>query len=408
MGIKVITEELALDSGAIEEKKIEAGKALDRLWSGNEDMTGWVRAPINVDRRELEFILNAADVIRHEAELFVVIGIGGSYLGAKAAIEALPKTESGTPVRFFGTNFCTDYYREVIAEIKSKKTILCVISKSGNTTEIKAAFDTLKPIMIEKYRSREEANKRIIAVTDETSGSLRKEATENGYSTLVIPKDIGGRYSALTPAGLLPMAVSGIDIREMLDGAKDMATSTEWDNHGTDYAIARHLMQKQGKTMEVIAMSHSRLGYLGEWIKQLYGESEGKNGQGLWPATLTYSTDLHSMGQYIQQGRQNFFETIISVDDPQYAITIPGGDLEGKTIEELNRAMVRGVISAHKSAGVPVAEIHIPKLDAYHYGQLLYFLETTCAVTAMLDGVNPFDQPGVEAYKAEMRKLLGI
>lgn len=408
MDIKVNIEGLALDAGAIEEKRTDASKALDRLWSGSEDMTGWVQAPINVNEQELEFILNAADVVKHEADLFVVVGIGGSYLGAKAAIEALPKTESGTPVRFFGTNFCTDYYREVIAEMKSKKPILCVISKSGNTTEIRAAFDTLKPVMEEKYGSREEAAKRILAVTDEKDGSLRKEADENGYTTMVIPKNIGGRYSALTPAGLLPMAVSGIDIRELLGGAKDMATSPDWDDHGTDYAIARHLMQKQGKTMEVIAMCHSRLGYLGEWIKQLYGESEGKNGQGLWPATLTYSTDLHSMGQYIQQGRQNFFETVVSVDDPQYTITIPEGTLEGKTIEELNRAMTRGVINAHRGAGIPVAEIHIPKLDPYYYGQLLYFLETTCAVTAMLDGVNPFDQPGVEAYKAEMRKLLGI
>ena len=408
MDIKVLTEGYALDKSAIEAKRDEAGKALDRLWSGSEDMTGWVQAPINVNDQELEFILNAADVVKSEANLFVVIGIGGSYLGAKAAIEALPKAESGTPVRFFGTNFCTDYYREVIAEIKDKKPILCVISKSGNTTEIKAAFDTLKPIMEEKYGSKEEANKRILAVTDEKDGALRKEAEANGYTTLVIPKDIGGRYSALTPAGLLPMAVSGIDIRELLRGARDMATSPDWDAGGTDYAIARHLLQKQGKTMEVIAMCHSRLGYLGEWIKQLYGESEGKEGQGLWPATLTFSTDLHSMGQYIQQGRQNFFETIVSVDDPQYTITIPGGDLKGKTIEELNRAMTGGVINAHKGAGIPVGEIHIPKLDPYHYGQLLYFLETTCAVTAMLDGVNPFNQPGVEAYKLEMRKLLGI
>ena len=408
MDIKVMTEGLGLDQNAVLEKREEASKALDRLWSGQEDMTGWVQAPLNVDKQELDYILNAADVVRHEADLFVVVGIGGSYLGAKAAIEALPKAEMGTHVRFFGTNFCTDYYREVMAEIKEKRPIICVVSKSGNTTEIRAAFDTLKPILEEKYKSKEAANKRIIAVTDETSGSLRKEAEENGYETFVIPKDIGGRYSALTPAGLLPMAVSGIDIRELLRGAKDMATSPAWDDDGTNYAICRHLLQKQGKTMEVIAMCHSRLGYLGEWIKQLYGESEGKNGQGLWPATLTFSTDLHSMGQYIQQGRQNFFETIVSVDDPEYTITVPEGSLKGKSILELNQAMIGGVINAHRGAGIPVAEIHIPKLDPYHYGQLLYFLETTCAVTAMLDGVNPFDQPGVEAYKSEMRKLLGL
>ena len=408
MNLTVKTEGLGLEREAIEAMRPEAGKALDRLWSGQEDMTGWVQTPINQSNEELEYILNVADVIKAEAELLVVVGIGGSYLGAKAAIEALPKVERGAHVRFFGTNFCTDYYRETIEEIKNKNTIICVISKSGNTTEIKAAFDTLKPLMEEKYGSRKAVNERIIAITDAEKGGLRAETERNGYTNLVIPSDIGGRYSVLTPAGLLPMAVSGIDIRALLDGARDMATSTAWDNDGMDYAICRHLMQEAGKCIEIIEMCHSRLGYLGEWIKQLYGESEGKNGQGLFPATLTFSTDLHSMGQYIQQGRQNFFETIMSVDDPEYTLTIPEGDLKGKTIDQLNKAMIEGVIKAHRSAGVPVAEIHIPKLDAYHYGQLLYYLETTCAITAMLGGVNPFDQPGVEAYKAEMRKILGL
>lgn len=408
MNLTVKTDGLDLDREKIIQMRPEASKALDRLWSGEEDMTGWVKAPINQSEEELEYILNIADIIKEEAELLVVIGIGGSYLGAKAAIEALPKVERGAQVRFFGTNFCTDYYRETIEEIKNKRTIVCVISKSGNTTEIKAAFDTIKPLMEMKYKTKEEANKRIIAITDAKNGGLRKETEENGYVNLIIPPDIGGRYSVFTPAGLLPMAVSGIDIRELLRGARDMATSTAWDNDGMDYAICRHLMEKDGRRIEAIEMCHSRLGYLGEWIKQLYGESEGKNGQGLWPATLTFSTDLHSMGQYIQEGRQNFFETIISVDDPEYTITIPQGDLEGKTIDELNKAMIEGVIKAHRGTGVPVAEIHLPKLDAYHYGQLLYFLETTCAITAMLGGVNPFDQPGVEAYKAEMRKILGI
>lgn len=408
MNLTVKTDGLDLDREKIIQMRPEASKALDRLWSGEEDMTGWVKAPINQSEEELEYILNIADIIKEEAELLVVIGIGGSYLGAKAAIEALPKVERGAQVRFFGTNFCTDYYRETIEEIKNKRTIVCVISKSGNTTEIKAAFDTIKPLMEMKYKTKEEANKRIIAITDAKNGGLRKETEENGYVNLIIPPDIGGRYSVFTPAGLLPMAVSGIDIRELLRGARDMATSTAWDNDGMDYAICRHLMEKDGRRIEAIEMCHSRLGYLGEWIKQLYGESEGKNGQGLWPATLTFSTDLHSMGQYIQEGRQNFFETIISVDDPEYTITIPQGDLEGKTIDELNKAMIEGVIKAHRGTGIPVAEIHLPKLDAYHYGQLLYFLETTCAITAMLGGVNPFDQPGVEAYKAEMRKILGI
>ena len=408
MNLNVNIEGLGLDKEKILQTRAEASKALDRLWSGQEDMTGWVQLPLQQDEQELEYLLNVADIIREEAELFVVVGIGGSYLGAKAAIEALPKVERGAEVKFFGINFCTDYYREIIEEIKNKRTILCVISKSGNTTEIKAAFETLKPIMEQKYKTKEEASKRIVAITDAEKGGLRKETDANGYTNFLIQDDIGGRYSVFTPAGLLPMAVSGIDVRELLRGAKDMAQSTAWDNDGMDYAICRHLMQQEGKCIEAIEMTHSRLGYLGEWIKQLYGESEGKNGQGLWPATLTFSTDLHSMGQLIQQGRQNFFETIISVDDPEYTITVPQGDLKGRTVDELNKAMIEGVIKAHRSVGVPVAEIHLPKLDAYHYGQLLYYLETTCAITAMLAGVNPFDQPGVEAYKAEMRKILGL
>ncbi|MDO4869081.1 MAG: glucose-6-phosphate isomerase [Bacillota bacterium] len=408
MDIKVKTDGLGIAVENILEMRPEAGRALDRLWSGSEPMTGWVQTPINQNKEELEYILNAADIVKDEAELFVVVGIGGSYLGAKAAIEALPKAERGAQVRFFGTNFCTDYYREVMAEIRDKRTILCVISKSGNTAEVSAAFETLKPLMIEKYGSEEEANKRIIVVTDPARGQLRAEAEEKGYATFDIPPNIGGRYSVLTPVGLLPMAVSGIDIRDVLDGAKAMAMSPVWDEGGTDYAISRHLMQMTGKHIEVIEMCHSRLGYLGEWMKQLYGESEGKNGQGLWPATLTLSTDLHSMGQMIQEGRQNFFETMITVDDPDYTVTVPAGHLAGRTIRELNEAMMDGVIRAHRNAGIPVVEIHMPQLTPHYYGQMLYFLETTCAVTAMLNGVDPFNQPGVEAYKAEMRKILGI
>jgi len=408
MDILVRTDRLGLDRERILAMRPEAGRALDRLWSGEEDMTGWVRTPLHRDEHELEYILNVADIIREEADLFVVIGIGGSYLGAKAAIEALPKDGRGTEVEFFGTDFCTDRYREILENVKRKNTILCVISKSGNTTEIKAAFDTLKPLMEQKYKGKKEAYKRIIAITDAENGGLRQEATENGYTSFMIPSDIGGRYSVLTPAGLLPMAVSGIDIRELLRGAGEMAASMDWDEDGTDYAVARYLLQNDGKCIEAIELCHSRLGHLGEWIKQLYGESEGKNGQGLWPATLTFSTDLHSMGQYIQQGRQNFFETIVSVDDPEYTLEIPEGSLQGKTVDALNKAMIEGVIHAHRGAGIPVAEIHLPRLNAYYYGQLLYYLETTCAITAMLSGVNPFDQPGVEAYKAEIRKILGI
>lgn len=406
MNIRINTDNTGIDADEIEALRPETGKALDRLWSGREAMTGWVQLPTGRYEEELEYILNLADAVKNEAELFVVIGIGGSYLGAKAAIEALPKYERGIPVKFLGNNLCTDYFWETVEEIKKKKTILCVISKSGSTMEVRTAFEIVKPLVAERYGSEEEAAKRIIAITDAEKGALREEATEKGYTTMTIADDIGGRYSVLTPAGLLPMAVCGIDIRALLEGAAEMAGSPEWDTDLADYAICRYLLQQKGKEVEFIELCHSRLGYLGEWIKQLYGESEGKEGGGLLPTTLTFSTDLHSMGQYLQQGRQIFMETLLVVDEPSIQMTVPAGPQAGKTLAEISEAMVKGVIEAHRSAGIPIVEIHMDRLDAREYGQLLYFLETTCAITAMLSGVNPFDQPGVESYKAEMHKLL--
>ncbi len=406
MKININTDNTGIPQKEIEELRGEAGKVLDRLWSGGEPMTGWVQAPSRNRGELLEKILAMADVIRNEAELLLVIGVGGSYLGAKAAIEALPKYERGIPVKFLGNNLCSEYYLEIIEEVKKKKTVVCVVSKSGNTIEVRTAFEVIKPVMTEKYGSEEEAARRIMAITDGEKGSLRAEATEKGYVTLEIPQDIGGRYSVFTPAGLLPMAVSGIDIRAMLDGAADCAESPEWDLAAPDYAIVRYLLQQKGKQVEFLEMCHSRLGHFGEWLKQLFGESEGKNGGGLLPTVLTFSTDLHSMGQYLQQGRQIFMETMFVVDNPLKEISIPAGPQEGKTVGQISDIMVRAVVAAHRSSGIPIVEIHMDKLDAYEYGQLLYFLETTCAITAMLSGVNPFDQPDVEEYKSEMHKQL--
>ena len=406
MNIIVKTDKTGIEKKEIEALRSDAGNALDRLWSGKEPMTGWVKLPGNTSSEEIEYILSMADVIRNEAELLVVIGIGGSYMGAKAAIEALPKYERGISVKFLGNNLCSDYYLETIEEIKQKKTVVCVISKSGNTMEVRTAFEIVKPLLVEKYGSEEEAARRIVTVTDAAKGSLRAETKEKGYANLTIPDDIGGRYSVMTPVGLLPMAVSGIDIRTFLEGAADCADSPDWDNAATDYAIVRYLLQKQGKEVEFIELCHSRLKFLGEWIKQLYGESEGKNGSGLLPSSLEFSTDLHSMGQYLQEGRQIFMETVMVVDEPYEQIEIPGGPQKGKTVSDLCEAMYKGVINAHRQENIPIVEMHVPKLDAYNFGQMMYFLETTCAVTAMLSGVNPFDQPGVEAYKAEMHKLL--
>lgn len=390
----------------IEAQRQAANDALDKLWSGNLDFTGWVQAPLRVDKVELDYILNVADIVKAEAELMVVIGIGGSYMGAKAAIEALPKSEDGIDVRFAGINFCSPYHKALMDEMSRKETVLCVVSKSGNTMEIRAAFDILKELMEKKYGSKEAASRRIIAITDKTSGSLREEVNREGYVSFEIPGDIGGRYSAMTPAGLFPMAVAGIDIRGLIEGEQKAATSPEWDKGATDYAIVRNLMLQQGKAIEVVEFYDPRLTFLGEWMKQLYGESEGKEGKGLFPATLNFSTDLHSMGQFLQQGSRIFFETVILIDEYEEEIPIPAGPLAGKTLEDLNRAAATGVTAAHRQAGIQVMEIHLPKLDAYVYGQLLYFLQTTCAITGMLMGVDPFDQPGVEDYKREMRKVL--
>lgn len=406
MDIKINTENILIDRKEIEELRPQAGAALDRLWSGREEMTGWVQAPLNMSGDAIDEILNTADIVREEAELFLVIGIGGSYLGAKAAIDALPKAERGTQVVFFGTNFCADDYLENLELIKEKKTIVCVISKSGSTAEVRAAFETVKPLMVKKYGSEEEAARRIMVITDPEEGALREEAEEKGYVTFDIPANIGGRYSVFTPAGLLPMAVSGIDIRELIEGAAAMASSPDWDTFGTDYAVVRELLRRKGFRTEALEMCHSRLGFLGQWIRQLYGESEGKDGKGLFPSLMMFSRDLHSMGQYLQQGAGGIFETLVVVDEPYKDTEIPSGEFAGRTVAEMNSIMVEAVTNAHRDSGIPVVRIHMPQLTPQYYGQLLYFLETTCAITAMLERVNPFDQPGVETYKNEMKKLL--
>lgn len=409
MDINVNLENLGIEAAEIEAVRPEASAALDKLWSGEMDMTGWVKAPIEQDEDALKYLLDVADIIRAEAELMLVLGIGGSYMGAKAAIEALPKYEHGIDVKFLGINFCTDYYREIIEEVKRKNTIVCIVSKSGNTMEIQAALEVIRPIMEEKYGGKEEAAKRFVAVTDEKSGRIREEADAMGYTTFVIPSNIGGRYSMMTPGGLLPIAVAGIDVRELLRGAETAATSPLWDTVGADYAIARYIMhEKKGKAVDVTCFNHSRMGYFGEWMKQLFGESEGKEGKGLWPATLQFSTDLHSMGQFLQEGSRVFLETMLVVDGYEDEIVIPAGTFKGMTIEEMNDIMVEGVIKAHRSAGNPIIEIHMPELTPFYFGQLVYFMETSCAITGILMGVNPFDQPGVEQYKSEMRKLCGM
>lgn len=403
MDLKIDISKSGLTEKMVSEKKQEADAALEKLWSGKEPFTGWVQLPLKYDKAELEHLLMTSDLIRRQCELLIVIGIGGSYLGARAAIDALEKEPFSPQVKFAGINLSAAYHARLLLEMQKKEVCLCVISKSGTTVETTAAFNIFKKALVDKYGP-EEAKKRIYAITDQETGALREETEREGYTSFAIPSDIGGRYSVLTPVGLLPIAVSGADVKRMLDGAAAMAASPEWDFHAADYAIARYLLLRKGKAVEAIQHYEPDLKYFTEWIKQLYGESEGKNGDGLFPAGLNLTTDLHSMGQFLQQGSPIFFETVLQVEKGKTDLIVPSGPLEGKTLEQLNKAAAKGVIQAHSSAGIPVIQIEIPELTAFYYGQLIYFFETTCAITASLMGVNPFDQPGVEAYKKEMKK----
>ncbi|MCO7122966.1 glucose-6-phosphate isomerase [Ihubacter massiliensis] len=403
MDIKIDVSRSCLVQGDIDRKREKADEALERLWSGKEDFTGWVKLPMEYDKQELESLLAVSDAIGLQCELLIVIGIGGSYLGAKAAIEALPKEPGAPEVKFAGTNLSAAYHAQLLEEMGRKEVCLCVISKSGTTVETAAAFSIFKKELIRTY-GEAEARKRIYVITDPEKGALREEVEKEGYISFSVPSDIGGRYSVLTPVGLLPIAAAGADVKAMLDGAAAAALSTDWDFDAKDYAIARYLLLQKGKVIEGIQYFEPRLKSFVSWMKQLYGESEGKNGTGLFPSGLELTTDLHSIGQFLQQGNQVFFETVLNVMEADVDLTIPSGPLAGKTLNQLNKAAVKGVIQAHSGAQIPMVRIDIPKLDAYHLGQLIYFFETTCALTAMLMEVNPFDQPGVEAYKKEMKK----
>lgn len=410
MDIKIDLLRSNISDTQITNQKVGVDHALEKLWSGKEDFTGWVKLPLQYDRDELERILHTADKIQEQCKLFIVIGIGGSYLGTRAVVHALAEhAVSGCPeVRFAGNNISGTYHAALIDEMALKDTCICVISKSGTTTESSIAFAVLKEELIKKYGA-EVANKRIYAVTDGEKGVLREEAEAEGYETFVVPNDVGGRYSVLTAVGLLPIAVAGIDVTELLKGAETVATAPEWDFHAGDYAVTRYELLKAGKYIEVFEYYEPQLIYLAEWLKQLFGESEGKDGKGLFPASLQFSTDLHSMGQFLQEGNQIFFETILNVIHPDQDIIVPdsaGKLLAGKSMNQVNQAAMRGVMAAHEAVGIPMIKIDIPELTPYYFGQIIYFFETTCAITAYLMGVNPFNQPGVEQYKEEMKKIL--
>ncbi len=399
-------------TGAVggEERLAEAER---KLAEGKEGCTGWVKLPQEYDSAELERILETAEEIRGKCQAFVVIGIGGSYLGARACVELLShsfrgETEDVPRIYFAGQNISGTYHAELLEVLKDKETCLCVISKSGTTTEPSIAFALLKDAMVKKYGEKEAA-KRIYAITDGKKGVLREETEREGYVSFVVPDDIGGRYSVLTAVGLLPIAVAGIDVKEMLRGAADFAGDHEGHDLCRAYASARVALYECGKSIEIYEAYEPKLQFFTEWLKQLFGESEGKGGKGLFPAALQFSGDLHSMGQFLQQGSQIFFETVLNVVNPEKDLTVPesaGALLAGKRMNEVNQAAVRGVMAAHEQAGIPMIEIDIPSVTAYDFGRLVYFFERACALSGYMIGVNPFDQPGVESYKNEMRNCL--
>lgn len=389
------------------------------------DFLGWVNLPSSLTEEVLREIEDTSVVLRSRCEAVVVIGIGGSYLGAKAVIDALSnsfewlKEKKKDPVILYaGNNIGEDYLHELSEYLEDKEFGIINISKSGTTTEPAIAFRLLKN-QLEKKVGKDEAKKRIVAITDASKGALRTLADNEGYKSFIIPDNIGGRYSVLTPVGLLPIAVAGINIRRIVEGAKDIeeatgpTTSFEY-NLPAIYAVIRNELYKRGKKIEILANYNPKLHYFAEWWKQLFGESEGKENVGIFPAAVDFTSDLHSMGQWIQEGERTIFETVLSVKEPNEKVKIPRDDadldglnfLEGKRVNEVNKMAEIGTRIAHVDGGVPNILIEIPELNEKYIGQLIYFFEKACGISGYLLGVNPFNQPGVEAYKKNMFALL--
>ena len=419
--VKNVLNTVSLDT--INSLDAKAASAMEKLHNGTgagNDFLGWLNLPSSTTAEVLDEIEQAAAVLRANCEYVVCIGIGGSYLGAKAVIEALSdsfaayKPAKGPKVLFAGQNIGEDYLYELQSLLKDKKFGIIVISKSGTTTEPAIAFRILKE-MLEKQAGKAEAAKLTIAITDAKKGALRTLATEEGYKTFVIPDNVGGRFSVLTPVGLLPIAVAGLDIKQLVAGAAAMETATATDdNIAITYAKTRNALYQAGKKIEILVNYNPKLHYVSEWWKQLYGESEGKEHKGIFPASVDNSTDLHSMGQWIQDGERSIFETVISVAKQQHETIIPTDDanldglnfLAGKHVDEVNKMAELGTTIAHVDGDVPNIHITIPTLTEFWLGQLLYFFEKACGVSGYILGVNPFNQPGVEAYKRNMFALL--
>lgn len=399
---------------------------IDSLKAGTgegSDFLGWMTLPVEVSS-QLSAIEKCALHLRAVSDCTVIIGIGGSYLGTKAVLEsvahsfAASKAGKKHEIFFAGQNLCEDYMSELMEILESKNYSIIVISKSGTTTEPAVAFRLLRN-QLERKVGKAVAADRIIAVTDSTKGALRTLSETNGYDTFIIPDNVGGRYSVLTPVGLLPLAVAGVDIKNLVAGAGAMQhvcmeKLNSASNPALLYAAARNSLLKEGKSVEMLISFTPKLHYFAEWWKQLFGESEGKNGKGIFPASAEFTTDLHSMGQYIQDGQRILFETMISIKNMHSKITIPSEKddsdelnyLSGKRLSEVNSNAMAGTVLAHNDGGVPVITINVPELNEYYIGQLIYFFEMSCAVSGYILDVNPFDQPGVEAYKKNMFALL--
>ena len=425
------SQNLLFSDADMQQHQEEISKVYQQLTTksgkGN-DFLGWLDLPEETDEALLNQIQSCANRLERQSEIVVVIGIGGSYLGARAVIEALqhsykgfsPFSDNHAPyVTYAGNNISEDNLCELLEVLDHKDYSLIVISKSGTTTEPAIAFRILKKHCEDKY-GKEWAKQRIVAITDKARGALKQMADANGYETFVIPDDVGGRYSVLTPVGLLPIAVAGFNIRQLIAGARAMrhellSQTSLNDNIAQQYALMRYLLYQSGKKIELMVAYNPKLSFFIEWYKQLFGESEGKEGKGIFPTGATFSTDLHSLGQYIQEGERHLFETVLSIQQSRFQVPIPEDAenldklnyLLGKSIQEINLTAEEGTRMAHVDGKVPNLRLIVPKVDENNLGQLIYFFEFSCALGGYLLDINPFDQPGVEAYKKNMFRLLG-
>lgn len=428
-GIKLNLKNTGISQKAIMEYKEQVEnihKELHKKANDEKDFVGWLELPTNYDKKEFSRIKKAAKKIKKESDILVVIGIGGSYLGARAVIESLTssfnnmlteKQRKYPQILYVGNNLSPNYINELIEYIGDKDFSVNVISKSGTTTEPAIAFRIFREILENKYGI-DEARSRIYVTTDKERGALKTLADNEGYEKFVIPDNVGGRYSVLTAVGLLPIATAGIDIEKLMQGAQN--AQERYDdpnlkyNECYKYAVTRNILYKLYKNTEILVNYEPKMHYFTEWWKQLYGESEGKDQKGIFPAGVDFTTDLHSMGQYIQEGRRNLFETVISIENPKSDITINSDEdnldglnyLSGKTLDYVNKKAMEGTVKAHVSGDVPNIMINIENLDEENIGELIYFFEKACAMSGMILGVNPFNQPGVEEYKKNMFKLL--